>query len=552
MSQSDGSIDMSETGSSYIEGSDNSAVEDKATEAVVDTKATTKTTAAKKSTRGRKPVKKDGDPKSPIVLVKPIEMQKKFTPNTVVNYCNSYFGNLYDHAITFNKLSDEKDTKKTTTKSKQLIMDLTSIPAIDRIRKIIEGMDLDDLKLKAGEYRSFDRAESEKLASLIHAPYFHTTLCYACEKKLDMDRFAALCAEFDIQPVEQIGLVKTISDLAAFAGNELRVVPRAFNSVFGAHYQQLHPDKQEVHKRYLQHAPEGIMEILDAKEAEFEKPNKEMYAKFLSSYVKKLTPSQKKLNTELGTNSLQKVLLKREDNIFKNNTIDKLCKMEEFKGASKEDVTAIANTYQKMAAVANFIDYLSEIKDAKFYSDKLAEVKAICDEFNKASDEIEAIHAEAMGIKDVAAQWPLLLKSLVILTKVYRHFSSDKKKPSTVLLTHLRKAKINVNIKSDKLKKAIESLADNEATDAKIKEIADANDGALAQLSISKTYDPTQTDIYEKIGNYIYSRWNTRKDIPRINKNVRIAIGITLFMYICEQVKILSAGRKQTNIAMKF
>ena len=552
MSNPDASIDMESYEESSNELNLESSGADKPTEPVADTKAATKPTGAKKTTKAKRPVKKDGDPKSPIVLVKPIEMQKKFTPNTVVNYCNSYFGNLCDHSVTFNKMSDEKDTKKTAAKTKQLVMDLTSIPAIERIRKVIEGINLEDLKAKAAEYRSFDRAESEQLASLIHAPYFHTVLCYACEKKLTAERFAALCAEFDIEPVEQIGLVKTIADLATFAGNEMRVVPRAFNSVFGALYQALHPEKKEVHKRYLQHAPEMIMEILDEKEANFDKPNRELYGKFLTIYNKKLTPSQKKLNTELGANSLQKVLLKREDNIFKNNTVDKLCKMKEFEGASKEDVEALATTYQKMAAVANFIDYLGEIKDADFYTKHLAEVKKICDEFTHAAEEIEAIHAEAKEIKDVAAQWPLLLKALVILTKVYRHFANDKKKPSTVLLTHLRKAKINVNIKSDKLKKAIESLADNEASDAEIAKVATANETALAQLSISKTYDPIQTDIYEKIGNYIYSRWTSRKDIPRINKNVRIAIGITLFMYICEQVKILSVGRKQTNIAMKF
>ena len=181
------------------------------------------------------------------------------------------------------------------------------------------------------------------------------------------------------------------------------------------------------------------------------------------------------------------------------------------------------------------------------------EINRICDEFTAAAEELESLSSTAATFETDEEQWPYLLKALVILTRVYTNFSNEKKKPSTILLTHLRKAKINVNIKSDKLKKKIESLADNEVTDIKtIAEVAEENKSALAQLSISKSYDPTQTDIYEKIGNYIYNRWNSRKDIPRINKNVRIAIGMTLFMYIQEQVKILTVGRKQTNIAMKF
>ena len=520
-------------------------------EAVADTKQATKAGTTKKPTRTRKNIKKDGDPKSPIVLVKPIDMQKKFTPNTVVNYCNGYMSNLYEHSVSFNKMSDEKETKKVGAKSKQIVMDLTSIPAIERIRKAIESIDLENLKTKAAEYRSFDKAESEELAKLVHAPYFHTVLCYAGEKKMTSERFAALCEEFDIIPVQQIGIAKTIADLAAFAGNEMRIIPRAFNSIFGSHYQALHPEKKEVHKRYLQHAPDMIMEILEAKDENFEMSNTKLISKFLSIYAKKLTANQRKLNASLGENSIEKSLSKKEGIIFKDLNIDKIQK-EYLKDASKEDIGALVNVYQKMSAIVNFIEYLSEIKDADFYHKKLAEVKEICNQFTSASEEIDAIYTKAMTMKEDAAQWPLLLKALVILTKVYSNFANEKKKPSTVLLTHLRKAKINVNIKSDKLKKEIESLADNEATDTKIAEVADANKAALAQLSISKTYDPTQTDIYEKIGNYIYNRWNSRKDIPRINKNVRIAIGITLFMHIREQVKILSVGRKQTNIAMKF
>ena len=552
MSQEDLTIDMDNESNLSVEESSTSTEPDQTTEAVVDTKPATKTSTVKKGTRGRKSVKKEGDAKSPVVLVKPIEMQKKFTPNTVVNYCNSYFSNTYEYSVSFNKYNDEKESKKVAGKSKQVIMDLTAIPAVERIRKVVESIDIENLKTKAAEYRSFDKAESEELARLIHAPYFHTVLCYASEKKLTSERFVSLCREFDINPVKQIGIAKTISDLAAFASNENRIIPRAFNSVFGEHYQTLHPEKKEVHKRYLQHAPEMIRDILTTKDEDFTISNTKLMSKFLTIYARKFTKAQKDLNKSLGENSIEKCLQKRDSNIFKDKSVDDI-KKEYATDAATADIEVLYSTYQKMNAIANFIDYLSEIKDAEFYHKHLMEINRICDEFTAAAEELESLSSTAATFETDEEQWPYLLKALVILTRVYTNFSNEKKKPSTILLTHLRKAKINVNIKSDKLKKKIESLADNEVTDIKtIAEVAEENKSALAQLSISKSYDPTQTDIYEKIGNYIYNRWNSRKDIPRINKNVRIAIGMTLFMYIQEQVKILTVGRKQTNIAMKF
>ena len=77
MSQEDLTIDMDNESNLSVEESSTSTEPDQTTEAVVDTKPATKTSTVKKGTRGRKSVKKEGDAKSPVVLVKPIEMQKK-------------------------------------------------------------------------------------------------------------------------------------------------------------------------------------------------------------------------------------------------------------------------------------------------------------------------------------------------------------------------------------------------------------------------------------------------------------------------------------------
>lgn len=464
--------------------------------------------------------------------VKPAEMAKKFAENTIKNFCNSYFGSIYDGEVSFTKYNDKIEASK----NKQLVIDLSQCDEIHQLRDVIKAYEGTDLK---------------GLSKSVYSPYIHTVLDYAESNKLTEENFSKLIRWFNIPTVPGTDTAAILRALSSYLHDSKKVTHKAFNVVFGDYYVKKHPERNEVHKRFVQRAPVQIMEILDAKDKNFGADLKTLITTCIKTEFKGLTAGAKEINKSLGTNAIEKIILKEENDLLKGKNFAQIRKFEQFKDRSEEDLQNFFNCYSEVMVIKNFIKYISEIDDEAMYHTKFAEVKAIAANFETAAAAIDKLVSAAGKKSSDRDYWRLIVKALTIVTQLHKRFAAKAKSPVMFTLNIINKNGVNLCIKNDKFKKGVDKLAAENANDAAINEFADAHLTLYDQLSIPKTYDPETVEIYSKLGNYIYYKWETSKPVLKITKNVRVAVGIAMLMYINSQIAVLKGVKKSVKIAIK-
>ena len=183
----------------------------------------------------------------------------------------------------------------------------------------------------------------------------------------------------------------------------------------------------------------------------------------------------------------------------------------------------------------------------------MSEVDYILAEFDEATNNVLKIATKVKTLRKPTEQWKLFVKALVYMTRAHNKFvTSDKKKTFTYLINQLAKSNVFINIKNTKFRNEVERLSNENAKDAEIDKFASENEALIEQLTIPKTYNPRNMDIYNKIGYYIFHNWKYAKPIPKLNKTIRIAVGMTVIKYIDNQLEAIKSNKKTGKIAIKF
>lgn len=485
------------------------------------------------STKAKAPKAKASKKEKTPSTVKPAEMAKKFAENTIKNFCNSYFGSIYDGEVSFTKYNDKIEPSK----NKQLVIDLSQCDEIRQLRDVIKAYEGTDLKT---------------LSKSIYSPYIHTVLDFAEASKLTEENFRKLIQWFNIPTVPGADTAAILRALSLYLHDSKKATHKAFNVVFGDYYVKKHPEKNEVHKRFVQRAPVQIMEILDAKDKTFGADLKTLITTCIKNEFRGLSAGAKEINKSLGANAIEKIVLHPEnDTVLKGRNFAQVRKLDQFKDKNEEDVQAFFNCYSEVMVIKNFINYINEIDDEAMYHTKFAEVKAIAANFETTAAAIDRLVAAAGKKSNDRDNWRLIVKALVIVTQLHRRFAAKAKSPVMFTLNIINKNGVNLCIKNDKFKKGVDKLAIENANDTAINEFADANSTLYDQLSIPRTYDPESVEIYSKLGNYIYYKWETTKPVLKITKNIRVAVGIAMLMYINSQIAVLKGAKKSVKIAIK-
>lgn len=512
-----------------------------------------------KSTRTRSTKSKKED-KSPAT-VNPTKMAKKFTENTVKNFCNSFFGFEYDHAVTFVVPTKSKGRKtEPKNKPKQYIIRLNDCSEIRTMRKVLEKYDGTDLK---------------SLSKSIYTPYIHTVLDYAENNKMNTENFQTLVSHwFGIPNVPKISITNTLRAISKYLHDEKTATHKAFNAVFGAYYNEKYHDDKDVHKRFIQRAPEQIMSILEAKDKKFDSTLKDLISPVVKIEFKPLSSEAKKLNTLLGSASIEKVILKPSEDRFTEKIGDKvviksLAKIKSFdefkavKGETKEEkeafnenIKALYDVYSEIQIIKTFINYISEIEDEEFYHEKFAKVKEVVADYATTAAAIDKLVAASNKTTKEEDEWRLLTKALVLVTRLHTIYvgknPKNPKNPLMITLGILGKNGIKINIKNDKFKDGIQKFAAGTASDSEINAFADEHFALYSQLQIPKAYNPMYVDIYSKLGYFIYKNWTPSKNVLKISKNIRAAVGIAMVLYIKQQLDVLMNGKKNLKVTLMF
>lgn len=494
------------------------------------TRKTAKQTTKKAGRQSKKAEPKQ--PKTPPSFV-PASMKKKFTPKTVVNFCDSYFKHLYDGKIvSFVKYNEDK-------KSKQIVIDASHVPSIMKFRDSIE------------------KCENIKQITSSN-PYIQTMLNFCRKGKIDPEEFKTLCIEdFEVKPIPSSNILDILKKMAKYTSNTARHVQKAFNFAFGSFYAKKFSDKKDVSKRYVQRAPSKILEILELKNKHF---NDDIFESVVKLYYKDLSKNVLSINSLLKSNSIEASVIDEANNrIFTTDNIKKIRENEIFakvigkKNISDDEIQSMINTYNELQTAYGFVNFIDNINEQSTFTEGLDEIKKISSKIINLTSKLEELikfvekHDEIDENGD-NVHWECLIKALVYMTDAHKVFATGGRKAFAIMNKSLG---IDINIRNTKLKEAISSAVPT--NDKHIHEIAGLFKDEIRQLSIPSTYNPTMRGIYDDLGNYLYNNWNCTSPVQKIPKAVRIAAGMALFQFLKHQIDIISHGKSNiVKIALKF
>lgn len=454
----------------------------------------------------------------------PSEHEKRFMPNSIISFLNTYFGNEY-------KFVQAKEPKGKKAKANQNVIDLSSIETINRFRTAIEN-----------------NSENKPISALTYSPYIRSVLDFYAEHP-KAEGFDELCADFGISASEGINVAETLEGMLKLLRDNARV-PRIFNAVFGEFYATKYTEQKDVHKRYLQRSPELMADILAKKNSEFAITINKLDAEFTKLYCKRLTKDQLTLNKKLATQAIEKVFNKDGDNLFKGKNVAQLKKEDVFAGAKAEDIEALLKMYNELVVMHNFNLYISEIDNEAFYHEKYAAMSKIINAYETTASAIETLKD---GVNKTN-EWPVLVKALVHITRLHIPLCGKNKKPLMVALNALQRYDIRLNIKRNDFKRSINELAAQKHDDAKCDTLAGASVVVYEQLTTPKNYNPLNDEIYNKMGTYIYHNWAHTEPIAAMNirRPTKVAVGMQLLMTVKEALHTIKLSKKTTKIVIKF
>lgn len=429
------------------------------------------------------------------------DMLKKFSPHTIQQFLNNYYSNVIPQCkISFTKYDETK---------KNNVIDLHKYNEIENLRDYINSIT--------------NGVEFTRLSKKTYSPYLHTALSFieSCDNKIN-EHIKELVNYFGIEFSNEFDYEKTIHDIVSYINDTTNFTTKFFNNAFSSYYTKLHPDKKEVHKRYLQHSSEFINTVLSSKNDKFDVSTTTILTNVMKSCSVISTADKKKILT---------MVVKKEE-LEKSASI-------EFK-----------HVYDEINNVINFVENkLSEI-------DNEDEYKTMYNNYMTAYNDYETRKADVMkqiskfDIKKIDNKngFKLLMYVLVKMSKCFDNGFNN-------LISNLKKNGVVINIKSGDFKKAILALAENKTFEKNLNDVCDKYyDDVIKTINSDKIFDPYNTDIYDKFGFHYYLN-NSEDTCVGLPRNIRIAIGLTLFKHIDDEVKCIVQSKQKVsnfNISIKF
>ena len=491
-----------------------------------------KTTVVKKTAAIIKPAVKDTSKTAAKGKVKPSDVKKAmFAPNTLVGFANSYYRSLGKQTITFTRKH-----KKVTERAKTI--EPKACPAIACVRKAYETV-----------------KDGENVNDLIMDPYVHTAYEFiekakkAKKEEKNIDAaFRALCESYGIIENKNDELQILINNMTEFIKDRSKINGRIFNYVFGPVYSEKHPTKEEVHMRYIQRAPEDLIDILKMKLSHFDWSVDEFFTN--PNGIVRKTISDDKVSSV-------KAIMELVKSKTKGNARAEITKLLGEKNAKPSAIAEMQKSISHIRTCYSFINYLAEIDDKKQFKTLVDKVNTLADDFDTCASDIEKIQKKSIKSKDTEEVWQYLITIVARLASIISKLSTPTKNgkeklPLTLLCTALHKSGCNLNIKNKKLRDDINKLALGTYTDRAAVEIAKAHTSAIDQVVTPSAYNQYNPELYSKLGFILMEGWSYTKPIVKVNKSMRIAVGLALFKYVDAEVAKLTYDKPNAKIVIDF
>ena len=480
-----------------------------------------------KKSRRDKPVVKKTIKKSTFI---PSEITKtQFSPNFFIGFVNSYYRNIFKK-LSFVRNKDGKSLIGSKT------LDLNKLEIIDRIRKHIET----------------DQVDHD-----ICDPYLYTSKHYFDNHPKAQD-IIDLCKNFMISDANVYDLNQMINQVSEIASSN-KLEARVFNYVFGPVYAEKHKDRSEVHLRYIQRAPEDLMELLRIKNKSFGATLDQMF-----------DPSKRTLMFKYLNGSRlngQEVL-----DYVKNKTKEKkgmfasMKKSEIIEKYNLHDLTTTGvqdeiNKMQKAVSTVqtsyNFMKYLSEIDDHEVFENLYNKVEENVERFKTAASDIKKMQTLSQKTSSHAEKWKYLIAMLVEFGSAYRHVipesddKKDPKEPISTVFSYLKKNDCFLSI-SKEFRKEMNNLMQEDYNKSEAFKLADKYVSESNGSATPHAYHPYNNQVYSKIGYLVMNNWKCDQPVNRISKNLRISIGLTIFKYIDMEVQKMMSNGKVSRIIVNY
>lgn len=459
----------------------------------------------------------------------PSEITKtQFSPNFFIGFVNSYYRNI------FKKLSFVRDKDgKSLIGSKTL--DLNNLEIIDRIRKHIEN----------------DQIDHD-----ICDPYLYTSKHYFDYHQKAQD-IIDLCKNFMISDANVYDLDKLIDQVSEIASSN-KLEARVFNYVFGPVYAEKHKDRSEVHLRYIQRAPEDLMELLRIKNKSFGASLDQMFDPSKKTLMYKYLNGSRLNGQEVLDYVKNKTEKKGMFASMKKSEIIEKYKLHDLTTSGVQDeINKMQKSVSTVQTSYNFMKYLSEIEDYGVFENLFKKVEASVERFKIAASDIKKMQALSQKTSSHTEKWKYLVAMLVEFGSAYKHVIPDSdekgkiKEPISTVFSYLKKNDCFLSI-SKEFRKEMNNLMQEDYNKSEAFKLADKYVSESNGSATPHAYHPYNNQVYSKIGYLVLNNWKCDQPVNRISKNLRISIGLTIFKYIDMEVQKMMSNGKVSRIIVKY
>lgn len=459
----------------------------------------------------------------------------QFAPNTLIGFVNAYYRSLGKQNLTI-----VRKNKKTVARVRAIVP--KNCPALANVRKAYEVAP----------------ADGNNVNDFIMDPYVHTAYEFIEKsKKAKKDeknpaQFKTLCEAFGITENKTDELQIIIEHMAEFIHDTAKINGRIFNYVFGPVYADKHPSKNEVHMRYIQRAPEDLIDILKLKQANFKWTTDKFFGSDKNSIIYKYISDDK-----IDCDTILNIVKSKTKDSERGTTV----RSEIIKLLGKDAKPAIVSEMQKsisqIRTCYSFLTYLEEITDKKQFDALVNKVVKLSEEFEDCASEIDKLRKQSVRSDKQENVWGILIAIVTRLAAVTNKLSSPIKNgkdklPLTLLCTTLHKSGCNLNIKDKNLRADINKLATETYTDRAAFEIAKKYQSSIDKVVTPPAYNQFNPELYSKLGFILMEGWNYTKPIQKVNKSMRIAVGMALFKYIDTEVSKIASDKQSAKIVIEF
>lgn len=483
--------------------------------------------------------------KSPTML-KPKDATDMFKKSSLVNLISAV------HHMNDDKTSFVMPSAKTAKVAPENIVDLQHMSVLDDIRA------------------SFMASKDwNKVMDECFYPYLRTTYEYLSDKER-RTHFNELVGKFGINSKPAVDFSSMNRGMINYLDDWKTLNPRLFNTIFGEYFKKIVPNDKDVHLRYIQRAPSGnnMLAILNMKYDQL-KSKSSQFTKACDFTLGVNQAIIEIIKTELSRQPVMATCYSRLDKMrlspayvysrkmtsddkkpLKEATAETLSYLDRFttkklvsvEGMSdvsaylgislteplfktEQEVEAMVSLQNEIREVKIFVDFINRITDMNVY-------RAGVERLNGLVRDIIDTHGQLLS-SPPSNDFTGFIYTLATIASMQQRISAGIDTVDGAIsatISTLRKRGIEINVKNKKFKKAIAGMV---ATGCKVEDarkIADEFKDIIEDINIGTTYDPTDVEIYSKIGNIVYYKWNLHEEIKKMPKRMRIALGIEVYM----------------------